>query len=141
MRRIVIALVVSSLGLGLTSMPAQASNSNHIGKKQSKCVLKRKANCSKVVHDFTVVHHGDLRKVNFRKAHLHYANFAGADLRGADFRGASLRHVDFTGANLTGAVLTGASLTGANFSGATYNNTTCHDGTNSDNNGGTCAWH
>jgi len=42
------------------------------------------------------------------------------------------------GANLTGADLTGAKLQGATLTGAVWSNTTCPDGTNSNDDGGTC---
>ncbi len=47
--------------------------------------------------------------------------------------------VFLAGANLTGAFLTGADLTFAHLDGAIWSNTTCPDGTNSDDDGGTCA--
>ena len=54
---------------------------------------------------------------------------------------ANLTGANLKGANLTGANLTRATLTGANLSGVTWSNTTCPDGTNSNNNGGTCLGH
>jgi uncharacterized protein YjbI with pentapeptide repeats len=60
---------------------------------------------------------------------LSYANLQDANLHGADL----------TGANLTGADLTGANLHGADLTGVIWSNTTCPDGTNSNNDGGTCA--
>lgn len=66
-------------------------------------------------------------------ANLAGANLSGTDLAGADFGLATLDHANLTGANLTDAFLDEASLTGV-----TWSNTTCPDGTNSDNDFGTC---
>ena len=41
--------------------------------------------------------------------------------------------------DLTGADLTGANLHRADLTGVIWSNTTCPDGTNSNNDGGTCA--
>jgi len=57
-----------------------------------------------------------------------------ADLTGADLSNGSLYFTLLTGADLTGADLNGTVL-----SAVIWNNTTCPDGTNSDNNGQTCA--
>ena len=87
------------------------------------------------------------------------ANLTGSNLRGAAISGQfALPGANLTGANLTGAMVTGqfampdvnltrANLNGATvtgqsaLTGATYNDTTCPDGTNSDDNGGTCTGH
>lgn len=71
------------------------------------------------------------------------ANLTGANLGGANLTGANLLDSTLTGANLTDANLTrtnlyDANLTGANLTGVTWNSTPCPDGTNSDNDGGTC---
>jgi uncharacterized protein YjbI with pentapeptide repeats len=66
-------------------------------------VLGPRADCSGVVHRWTVEHHGNLRKAKFTKADLRGADLRGADLRGADFRGARLRYADFRYARLAGA--------------------------------------
>jgi uncharacterized protein YjbI with pentapeptide repeats len=84
-------------------------------------------------------------------------NATGFNLLNFDFSSSSLIGANFTGANLTNTFLAGTDLTGANFtnanltcandmnspfvSNAIWNNTTCPDGTNSDNNGGTCVGH
>ena len=87
------------------------------------------------------------------------ANLTDADLTDADLEGATLNDANLTGANLSGAtlndaVLTGATLTDANLTDATLNDanlsdadisaviwsdTTCVNGTNSNNDDGTCA--
>jgi uncharacterized protein YjbI with pentapeptide repeats len=61
------------------------------------------------------------------------ASLAGATISGSD----DFRFADLTGADLTGAIVTGSN----NFQGALFSNTTCPDGTNSDNDGGTCVGH
>ena len=63
-------------------------------------------------------------------------SLANSDLTGANLTGANL-----TNASLYNANLTNANLTGANVSGVQWQHTTCPDGTNSDNNGGTCVGH
>lgn len=72
------------------------------------------------------------------QAQIQNANLAGDDLAGLNLTFASLHQVDLAGANLTGTVLAGASLTNTNLSGVIWSNTTCPDGTNSNNDGGTC---
>jgi Fibronectin type III domain/Pentapeptide repeats (8 copies) len=58
---------------------------------------------------------------------------------GVDLQDAWLLEESFVGANLTGTNLTGAVMeTAEGFTGAIWSNTTCPDGTNSDNDGGTC---
>jgi hypothetical protein len=106
----------------------------------------------------------DLAKANLKKADLVGANLtnadlvganltdadlAGATLSGADLTSANLTQADLAGANLAGADLTkanlssadlnGADVAGAVFAKAKWSNTTCPDGTNSTNDGGTCA--
>jgi virginiamycin B lyase len=94
----------------------------------------------------------NLTAANLLNANLAGANLAGADLAGANLNGANLNGVDLTGANLSGANLNGANLTGAslkgalitsttNFNNVTWSNTICPDGTNSNNDGGTCIGH
>ena len=93
------------------------------------------------------------------RAHLDGANLENATLYRADLTKAVLSGVNLTAADLTEAILTGVNLSVANLYGAdltaadlngavtnTYtsfekviwSNTTCPDGTNSDDNGGTC---
>jgi hypothetical protein len=69
---------------------------------------------------------------------LQGANLAGANLSGADLSGANLQSDNLSGANLSGADLSGANVKGTNFNNVIWSNTTCPDGTNSDNDGGTC---
>jgi hypothetical protein len=67
---------------------------------------------------------------------LNNAHLQGAHMQGAQFPGASL-----AGANLTNANLTGGFLGGAAVIGVQWGNTICPDGTNSNNDGGTCLGH
>jgi hypothetical protein len=83
----------------------------------------------------------DLTGANLQGADLTDANLNGANLTGANLRGANLTDANLNHANLTSADLTGATLTGANLNHVTYSDTTCPDGTNSNNNGGTCTGH
>lgn len=67
-----------------------------------------------------------------------------ADFSGANFSGSNLGEADFSGANFSNAHFSNAILnsaanaTTADFTGATWSNTLCPDGTNSNNDGGTC---
>jgi virginiamycin B lyase len=70
----------------------------------------------------------NLNGAQLQDAFLDGANLEGANLHGADLSGADLSRADLTGANLRGATLTGA----------IWSNTTCPDGSNSDDDGGTC---
>ena len=66
------------------------------------------------------------------------SNFTGANLARAIISGQNaLVDADLTGANLKGAQVTGIGA----LEGATYSSTKCPDGTNSDNDGGTCVGH
>lgn len=72
--------------------------------------------------------------------------FTGADLsdvvaRGATFSLFTTLTSTFSGTDFTGADLTGAVFGGADLTTATFADTTCPDGTNSDDNGGTCVGH
>ena len=85
------------------------------------------------------------------------ANWQGVNLSTALVRLGSLKDADFTGANLQGTRFVGGTLEDCNFtdanllgasfedwqsmSGSTWSNTICPDGTNSDNNSGTCIGH
>ena len=80
---------------------------------------------------------------------LAHANLTSASLVDAHLTDADLKGAKFQDANLTGATLTGTSFTNpfgittvvpaANLKGAKWGNTTCPDGTNSNNDGNTCA--
>lgn len=90
------------------------------------------------------------------------ANFSNSNMRGVDLRNSNLSGSIMTNVNLLQSYLveanflnvdlTNANLTEANFTGAInvdttirtgviWSNTTCPDGTNSDDNGGTCEGH
>lgn len=64
-------------------------------------------------------------------------NFTNTDLRLANFDNSTLDNVNFTNANLKAA----RNFDSAVLTNITWSNTTCPDGTNSDNNGGTCEGH
>ena len=91
-------------------------------------------------------------------ANLNGAELTNAGLSGADLTGATLTNSYLSNANLDGAILinanllyaylNGANMTNANLTNAEmvtdstdeiWSNTTCPDGTNSDNDGNTCA--
>lgn len=83
-----------------------------------------------------------------RRRGLSGANFDGVDFMGtrvvngtfsgSSFRNANLRDVEFQNAHFPHVDFTGADITNADFSGALWSNTTCPNGTNSDDNNGTC---
>ena len=75
---------------------------------------------------------------NLSSAGLSAADLVGQDLLDANLSSAVLTSADLANANLTGANLDDANTSGATFTGATWSNTTCPDGTNSNNDGGTC---
>ena len=103
----------------------------------------------------------NLKNANLSGCYLAGANLAGANATSANLTGTYLDHANLSSANLTQASLqrawlananlsstklnfanfTGAKTTGAIFTGASWVQTTCPDGTNSNNDGGTCAGH
>jgi len=103
----------------------------------------------------------NLKNANLSGCYLPDANLAGANAMGANLTGTYLARANLSSANLTQASLqrawlananlsstklnfanfTGAKTTGAIFTGASWVQTTCPDGTNSNNDGGTCAGH
>jgi hypothetical protein len=109
----------------------------------------------------------NLSSANLTGAKLSGANLTGANLTGANLSGANLSGVHLTGANLSGANLTNTNLKAANLSGANlrtanlnganmseatlsetttvlgviWSNTLCPDGSNSNNDGGSCVGH
>ena len=66
-------------------------------------------------------------------------SFGGANFSGTDLEGANLTDTDVEGDNFTDADLLGAAFTPPSLDLTTWSNTICPDGTNSDNDGGTCA--
>ena len=80
-----------------------------------------------------------LAGADMQGANLNGADLSGADLSRADLTGANLHGADLSGADLSRADLTGANLHRATLTGVTWSHTTCPDGSDSDNDGGTCA--
>jgi uncharacterized protein YjbI with pentapeptide repeats len=76
----------------------------------------------------------DMVGARMTDSHLTDAVLTGADLQDVDFDGASLQ-----GANFTQADLDDAYMTPVNVTGAVWDDTTCPDGSNSNNDGDTCA--
>jgi outer membrane protein assembly factor BamB len=88
----------------------------------------------------------NLSGANATNANLTGTYLAGANLSSANLSQTHMQRSVLTNANLSAAklnlaVLTGATLTGATLTGVTWGQTTCPDGTNSNNNGGTCTGH
>jgi uncharacterized protein YjbI with pentapeptide repeats len=83
----------------------------------------------------------DLSGADLSGANLKGSNLMRANLSGADLSGANLQSDNLIGANLSGADLSGVNLRGTNLKNVTWADTTCPDGTNSNNDGGTCVGH
>ena len=78
---------------------------------------------------------------SFVDSQLQGANLQHGTYTNASFAGANLQGANLQGTNLTGASIAGATLRGANTQAVTWSNTTCPDGTNSNNDSGTCQGH
>jgi hypothetical protein len=132
------------------------------------CTIEPKTNCAADLQGTHIVNRdgsgvslmkANLTGANLSRTTLWFADLSNANLSSANMSGADLGPVAFGGANLTGAnlsaanvgavALPGTNLTDADLRGAThaagttwadakYDNTICPDGTNSDNDGGTC---
>ncbi len=83
----------------------------------------------------------NLRNVFAPNVNLGGASLVQASLRAADLEGANLSSANLGNADLAYTDLNGATLTGANLGGVHWSHTTCPDGTNSNNDGGTCLAH
>ncbi len=84
----------------------------------------------------------DLTSATLTGANLALVNLSGVNLSNANLNGASLALVDLAGANLSGATLTGATgLKQSTLKNVVWSNTTCPDGTNSNNDSGSCVGH
>ena len=82
----------------------------------------------------------------FQSARLINTNMTATNLTDADFSYADLTNSDFRNARLNRTFMNWTNLLNANFTGAILDevvwvNATCPDGTNSDNNNGTCEGH
>jgi hypothetical protein len=85
-----------------------------------------------------------LVNANLTGANLLNSNLTSALLNGAILNSANMTNATFVSADVTGADMTSANLTGATFAftagtdSVIWSATTCPDGSNSDDNGGTC---
>lgn len=75
----------------------------------------------------------NLTDANLTNAYGAQINLTGANLTDANLTDPAFQDVNFTNANLDGATVNGGLVFG------TWSNTTCPDGTNSNNDGDTCA--
>lgn len=89
----------------------------------------------------TIFTGAELRFANFGESNLSNAKLQHAILINATLSEVNMSNADLTGADLENADLTVSNLNGAILSSVHWLNTTCPDGTNSDNNGGTCEGH
>ena len=90
----------------------------------------------------TVGHRARFNNAYFNGADLYASWFDHADFTGAYLDGAKLSSTYFRWANLTNAsFLDAVADQGTSFFEAVFNNTVCPDGTNSDDNAGTCCGH
>jgi uncharacterized protein YjbI with pentapeptide repeats len=104
--------------------------------------LKGTSFAGAVIHSVQFPGQVSLEGTDFSGAHIESVGFANSKLRGATFVDAELQLVRFEGADLTDANLAGMTTDNQTyFTGVIWKNTTCPDGTNSDNNGGTCLGH
>ena len=87
------------------------------------------ANLSNAVLLYALLSFSDLSNANLSHADLSYTEVWHSNLSNADLSHADLSHADLSNANLSNADL----------SGTWWYNTICPDGTNSDDNGNTCA--
>jgi uncharacterized protein YjbI with pentapeptide repeats len=76
---------------------------------------------------------------NLASADLNGANLNGDDLENTILSDALLSDANLSDVDLTNADLAGATLAGADVTNVIWSNTVCPDGTNSDDDGGTCA--
>jgi len=112
------------------------------------------ANLSNAVLLYAILSLSDLSNANLSNADLTWADLINANLSDADLSNANLSDADLTWANLSDADLTRANLSDADLtranlsdadlshadlSGTWWYDTICPDGTNSDDNGNTCA--
>jgi uncharacterized protein YjbI with pentapeptide repeats len=155
-----ITCIVTGLTNGhLYNVKVQASNAIGLGKAARVQVRPSNAQNCTYIGPYANLQQCDLNRTNLTGANLTGANLTGAnlaydiltsvDLSGADLNEAELLGADLTDANFTGSALSfsymaNANLTGATLTGATlldifWSNTTCPDGTNSNNDGDTCA--
>ena len=122
----------------------QATDSDKLdGKDSSEFVT---TNCIGFPHVRVDWHGCDLRGANLTGANLSLADLTNANLSVADLTYANLSVADLTNANLSVADLANANLSLADLTNAaldhvSWAHTTCPDGTNSDDNGGTCVGH
>ena len=88
----------------------------------------------------------DFTNANFTNTVVSRCSAIGVNFTNVNFTGSGLSTSNFQNANFTNANLTNASLQDSNMdgtirTGVIWSNTTCPDGTNSDDNGGTCEGH
>jgi uncharacterized protein YjbI with pentapeptide repeats len=76
---------------------------------------------------------------NLSDTHLADTKMSDDNLTSANMQSAYLAGTDLEGADLSDADMSGAFVTGENLTGVVWSNTICPDGTNSNNDGGTCA--
>jgi uncharacterized protein YjbI with pentapeptide repeats len=81
----------------------------------------------------------NLRGTDLTGAQLEAAQFTNADLAESTLVDADLEGANLAGADFTEADLNDADLVGTNVAGGLWSGTICPDGTNSDNDGGTCS--
>jgi hypothetical protein len=85
--------------------------------------------------DFVDLADDDFTGSDLSSGHMIFANLSGVTLRSANIAGLQLNHANLAGADLQGAHGT------PEITDTFWSNTTCPDGTNSDQDGNTCAGH
>lgn len=106
----------------------------------------RNANFSNSSLDSTGFSGADLTNANFSGTIAEFSSYSG-DLTGVNFSNADLKFASFDNVSGSQTNFTNTNLNQAHFNGTVnltntiWSNTTCPDGTNSDNNSGTCVGH
>ena len=93
----------------------------------------RNADLRYLTVDYVFWRFSNLSGANFSHSTIYNTDFMDTDLQGVNFEHASLLNVEFYHSDLSGADLSVLS-----HNGVTWTDTICPDGTNSDDNGGTC---
>lgn len=82
------------------------------------------------------------QNIRFNDANLTNANFSNSKIGSSEFNGANMQNTNFSNAILKYLNFSGAqNMNTANITDTTWEGVTCPDGTNSNNNGNTCAGH
>lgn len=123
---------------GEGEIPGDLLGDRYVGKDFTNAVF---TSCTFASVNFTDTNfHGAFMAGQFTGSNFTNANLTDTDMT-ADFANSNFTNADLTNARVTLSNLTGADMTGAIVTGIIWSATFCPDGTNSDDNGGTCDGH